>query len=219
MKLKYTNIIQIIVISLLIAVTYNYFNVDGVNLLQGKIEYATANDSLINALTADSLQSFTKIDSVDQLLKNDSSKQQENIKPTNSAKVEITNSIEKENNLQEESDSQSEFSELHSISLEQAYKLYSNNILFIDARNKSDYDYSHILNAVSLPVFQFEDYKTILEKIEVNQPIVVYCNGPDCDMSEMLANKLYELGYHKLFVFTGGWEEWEKAKYPSEPVR
>lgn len=219
MKLNYTNIFRILTFSLLIALSYNYFNVDGINLLQGKIGYVAADDSLINAITADSLKSIIQIDSVDFLPKNNSNKQQEKIIPIDSANKEITNLIEKKNNLKEESQSESEYSGPHSISLEQAYKLYLQNILFIDARNKSDYDYSHIKNSVSLPVFQFEDYKVMLKTIGVNQPIVVYCNGPDCDMSDILANKLYALGYHKLFVFTGGWEEWENTKYPSEPVR
>lgn len=219
MKLNYANIIRIFVFSLLLAFSYNYFNVDGINLLKGKIEYIAANDSLINALTSDSVQSITKIDSVDLTSKNNSSKQQEKFVRIDSTKKESTNSIEKKKNIIDESNPQSEFSEPHSISLEQAYKLYLQNILFVDARNKSDYDYSHIKNSLSLPVFQFEDYKAILETIDVNQPIVVYCNGPDCDMSEMLAKLLVDSGYRKIFIFTGGWEEWEKANYPSEPFR
>lgn len=219
MKLNYANIIRIFAFSLLMAFSYNYFNVDGINLLQGKIEYGAANDSLINALTADSVQSSIIIDSVDLSSKNNSSKQQENIIQLDSTKKGLNIPIEKKKNIIDESNTQSEFFEPHSISLEQAYKLYLQNILFVDARNKSDYDYSHVKNSVSLPVFQFEDYKRILETIDVNQPIVVYCNGPDCDMSEELAKILVEAGYRKIFVFTGGWEEWGKANYPSDPIR
>ena len=219
MKLNYANIIRIFAFSLLIAFSYNYINVDGINLLQRKIEYVAANDSLINTLTADSVSSSIKIDSVDLSPKNNSSKQQKNIIQLDSTKKELNNPIEKKKNIIDESNQQSEFSEPHSISLDQAYKLYLQNILFVDARNKSDYDYSHIKNSVSLPVFQFEDYKRILETIDVNQPIVVYCNGPDCDMIDMLAKLLVDFGYRKIFVFKGGWEEWEKANYPSEPVR
>ncbi len=219
MKLNYANIIRIFAFSLLIAFSYNYINVDGINLLQRKIEYVAANDSLINTLTADSVSSSIKIDSVDLSPKNNSSKQQKNIIQLDSTKKGFNNPIEKKKNIIDESNQQSEFPEPHSISLDQAYKLYLQNILFVDARNKSDYDYSHIKNSVSLPVFQFEDYKRILETIDVNQPIVVYCNGPDCDMSDMLAKILVDSGYRKIFVFTGGWEEWEKVNYPSEPVR
>lgn len=219
MNLNYREIIRICAISLLVALSYNYFNVDGINFLQNKIEYITANDSLINALTIDSVQSSIKIDSVNLSSKNNSSERRQKIKEIDSSKKQFDNSSENKKNIQKEPNSRNEFSEPQLISLEQAYKLYLQKILFIDARNKNDYDYSHIKNSVSFPVFQFEDYKPLLKSINVNQPIVVYCNGPDCDMSDMLAAKLYELGYSKLFVFKGGWEEWENANYPSEPVR
>lgn len=219
MELNYKNIFRICAISLLAALAYNYFNVNGINFLQNKKVYTAANDSLIHALTFDSIQASIKIDSVDLSSKNNLNEEQKNIKEIDTAKKEFDNSNQTEKHIQPQLDSQNEFSEPHLISLEQAYKLYLQKILFIDARNKNDYDYSHIKNSVSLPVFQFEDYKPLLETIQPDQPIVVYCNGPDCDMSDMLAEKLYELGYHKLFVFKGGWEEWENADYPSEPAR
>lgn len=86
MKLNYANIIRIFAFSLLIAFSYNYINVDGINLLQRKIEYVAANDSLINTLTADSVSSSIKIDSVDISPKNNSSKQQKNIIQLDSTK-------------------------------------------------------------------------------------------------------------------------------------
>ncbi|MHB8066302.1 MAG: rhodanese-like domain-containing protein [Desulfobaccales bacterium] len=32
-----------------------------------------------------------------------------------------------------------------------------------------------------------------------------------------MARKLYELGLKQVFALKGGWNEWEKAGYPTEP--
>ena len=107
-------------------------------------------------------------------------------------------------------------SEPLSINLKQAYSLYKKNTLFIDAREPEDYRLAHIKNAINLPMDHFDDYKSMLEKIDKDQPIVTYCAGTDCDLSIVLSNVLYDMGYKKLYIFFGGWNEWLNAKYPTE---
>jgi hydroxyacylglutathione hydrolase len=62
----------------------------------------------------------------------------------------------------------------------------------------------------------FDDYKYLLDKIDKSQPVVTYCAGSDCDLSIVLGTALSDLGYKKIFVFFGGWNDWLEAKYPIE---
>jgi 3-mercaptopyruvate sulfurtransferase SseA len=41
-----------------------------------------------------------------------------------------------------------------------------------------------------------------------NQAIIVYCSSAHCNVAEVLAEKLRELGCKKMSVYPGGWEEW-----------
>lgn len=106
------------------------------------------------------------------------------------------------------------FNQPRLISLSQAYELYREKILFIDARDPEEYEDGHIAGAVNLPLFHIDQYMGNLSSVDKNQPLVTYCEGADCDMSIRLGNELFSKGYRKVFVFFGGWEEWQKANYP-----
>jgi rhodanese-related sulfurtransferase len=103
------------------------------------------------------------------------------------------------------------------IHLEQAKNLYERNALFIDAREKEEYEVSHIKGAINIPFYSFDEYKNQLKNIEKSRIIITYCGGTDCDLSILLGNQLFELGYKNTFIFFGGWNDWLKAKYPVNP--
>lgn len=46
-----------------------------------------------------------------------------------------------------------------------------------------------------------------------NRLIVTYCGGPECDLSQKLANHLAEHGYTNVIRFTGGIEAWTEAGF------
>jgi len=102
------------------------------------------------------------------------------------------------------------------ITLKQAYKLYNEKVIFLDARDIPEYEISHIKGAVSLPYYDFEKYKSVLDTIPLTTPLVAYCDGKECDLSIMLSDKLYDNGYGKVYIFYGGWVDWQNANYPVE---
>lgn len=106
------------------------------------------------------------------------------------------------------------FKEPPAIHLKQAKNLYDHNALFIDAREKEEYDLSHIKGAINIPFYSFDEYKNQLKNVEKGRAIVTYCGGTDCDLSILLGNQLFELGYKNTFIFFGGWNEWLEGKYP-----
>jgi len=58
----------------------------------------------------------------------------------------------------------------------------------------------------------------VLENISLpyDNPIVVYCDGSECQSSTNLAKHLAEKDYADIRVFFGGWEEWKNSELPIE---
>ena len=106
------------------------------------------------------------------------------------------------------------FNQPRLISLNQAYELYRDKILFVDARNPEEFEEGHIVGAINIPYFTIDRYSERLAVIDKTEPLVTYCEGADCDMSIRLGNELFSKGFRKVFVFFGGWEEWSRANYP-----
>ena len=88
---------------------------------------------------------------------------------------------------------------------------------FVDAREETAYGRGHIAGAVSLPA---SDLATGLgrfrKEVPVSSLIVVYCNGFGCHDSMTVGTKLLEAGYRSVFVYEGGFPEWQAAGYPVE---
>jgi rhodanese-related sulfurtransferase len=125
-----------------------------------------------------------------------------------------TNSDKKDNDLNLSSLTRDVFNQPRLISLAQAYDLYRDKTLFVDARDPDEYEDGHIAGAVNLPLFMLDEYSNQMASMDKSEPFVVYCEGLDCDMSIRLGNELFSKGFKKVFVFFGGWEEWKEADYP-----
>ncbi len=91
-------------------------------------------------------------------------------------------------------------------------------VLFVDARDVWDYQEGHIRGAVNIP-FESDD-ETILENFLTNtpkdKPLVVYCNGADCDLSLYLGRTLAVEGFTGVNIFFGGWTDWQLQELPSD---
>ena len=200
MKIDLKIVFSIIFISSLLGLAYNYFSPKGIPIFPEEKTLKWASDSLFNTTIKDSIE-----------IKDTLNKRREQIEEETEVREKtIKNEVEKE---AVKKDVQTE---PLSINLKQAYSLYKKNTLFIDAREPEDYRLAHIKNAINLPMDHFDDYKYMLEKIDKDQPIVTYCAGTDCDLRIVLSNVLYDMGYKKLYIFFGGWNEWLNAKYPTE---
>lgn len=89
----------------------------------------------------------------------------------------------------------------------------------LDARPKIFYRSGHIPSAVSFPREDFETtydkHRLLLEKNKA-QPIAVYCSNSGCEDSQLVADALLKLAYRNVYVFKGGWSEWDGAHLPEE---
>jgi rhodanese-related sulfurtransferase len=57
--------------------------------------------------------------------------------------------------------------------------------------------------------------KALLES-DKGRLIAVYCEGLDCEDSQMVAGALVKLGYRRVLLFKGGWTEWTFQHLPRE---
>ena len=173
MKINFTSLLSIIIISSLLGLLINYFNPKGIPFIKDERQLNFVDDSTSSY----------------------------NSNEINENNNHISDDI---------------LDEAKAITLKQAYSLYNQNVLFIDARDYVEYEIGHINNAISLPYLDFDKYKTILDTIPTSTPIVAYCDGEDCDLSILLGDKLFESGYKEVYIFFGGWVDWQMANYPVE---
>ena len=88
--------------------------------------------------------------------------------------------------------------------------------LFVDARNKDEFECGTIPGAVNL-AFEalpagdsLAPYVDSVLHVAKDYPIITFCSGEECDLSLHLGRNLKRLGYTNLAIFFGGAREWEK---------
>jgi len=103
------------------------------------------------------------------------------------------------------------------ISLDEAAAKYQiPGVVFIDSRDPEDFAVGRIKGAINIPYDYLDDYRDKLEAIPKNKTVVVYCSGSECELSLFLGRDMKYDGYSRVFVFYGGWRDWEKANLPIE---
>lgn len=101
------------------------------------------------------------------------------------------------------------------INLEIAKKFFYDDVLFVDARDNTSYMEGHITGAIS-PIPHDKMVDNIFNNHGFNEPFVIYCDNEECGFSEDLAYQLQAEGFSKIYVFSGGWNQWLVAKLPVE---
>ena len=101
------------------------------------------------------------------------------------------------------------------ISLADAEQLLGGGF-FLDARPAADYVRGHIAGAFNLPQDDFEaHFAQVAGLLASDAPIVVYCDGADCELSHQVHARLKELGFTNARVLINGWTVWRNAGLPS----
>jgi len=92
-------------------------------------------------------------------------------------------------------------------------------VIFVDARDDEHYQAGHIPGAFQLDHYHPEKYLAeTLPACQAAQKIVVYCKGGSCEDSEQTALFLRDAGIprDRLFVYAGGFDEWQANHLPAE---
>jgi len=108
---------------------------------------------------------------------------------------------------------------IRDISPEEAWALYQAKAPFLDARRSAAYTEGHIAGAWNVPIWEANG-ETGIAQFEAaahpgaRAPLVIYCSGGDCEDSRLLAARLIPLGYRNLFLYQGGYPDWEAQGRP-----
>lgn len=105
--------------------------------------------------------------------------------------------------------------EIHS---EDAWKAWELGVPFLDARRSAAFLEAHVSGAWCLPVWE-SNFSEKLQRFDMfghpmKAPVVIYCDGGDCQDSHLLASKLYVLGYRNLLIYKEGFPDWVAKKRP-----
>jgi rhodanese-related sulfurtransferase len=104
------------------------------------------------------------------------------------------------------------------ISLQEVKRRFDAGTGFIvDARSPEEYEQGHIPGAINIPHDRIPEFLDALNsQVPTDGEVTIYCRGPSCDFSDLLATEMKMLGYKNVSVFSGGWEQWTLAGYPTE---
>jgi len=83
------------------------------------------------------------------------------------------------------------------------------SVIIIDVREKSEYDVSHISNAMNFPYKKFKAEQ--ISHISKDKKLVIYCSVGY--RSEKIAEKLVKSGYKNTYNLYGGIFEWVNRGY------
>jgi len=111
------------------------------------------------------------------------------------------------------------------ISFDEVVKIFndpataSGAAVFVDARNDQAFAAGHIPGAIQADHYRIEDYiDAVLAAVETADKVIVYCNGGDCEDSIYMCKNLidFDVPYEKIYLYGGGWTEWESKGQPVE---
>lgn len=101
----------------------------------------------------------------------------------------------------------------------QAKQLFDEkSVLIIDARSTATYRYAHIPGAKLATIAEPDSLKW-LETLSKSTPCLVYCGSKTCKMSSKLSKYMIDLGFKKIYLFEGGYAEWDAQGFPVEGDR
>jgi rhodanese-related sulfurtransferase len=95
----------------------------------------------------------------------------------------------------------------YDITLDEIRELVRNSeVVIIDARWPADFALGHVRGAYNMPAGDKEAYMAQISRAAaLGQLIVIYCNGPRCNASDMVYEYLVPQGFTNMRVFKPGW--------------
>ena len=110
-----------------------------------------------------------------------------------------------------------QFQGVKTVNLAQAYALFQQGSLFIDARPADEFAELHVPKSLNITPDMVE--AGVAEKVAGlarDREIVVYCGQVSCDLALKVAEKLQSLGFTRVMAFMGGFRAWDEAGYPAD---
>jgi rhodanese-related sulfurtransferase len=91
------------------------------------------------------------------------------------------------------------------------------DVVILDVREPESWKKSKLKIQGAVREDPLKDVQGWSDKYPKDKTLVFYCSWPNEETSAWVARQFISRGYDKVFVLKGGWDEWEKAKFPVEP--
>jgi rhodanese-related sulfurtransferase len=196
----------ILLMAVFLALVYNYFSAKPLPLIRVEpVKVATADSLLFNAgRTLDT----AKINS----LVRDAAGHRPDSTPTPLQKKALANPDSIARVAAREAASL-----FKTVTLQQVRRMLGEHrTLFFDARTPEEFGKGHIRGSRNIPGEDLSPHFPELAIIPRDTLIVVYCNGPLCNLGRELAQFLQTMEFTHVFLYDGGWEEWDKEKLAAD---
>lgn len=95
-----------------------------------------------------------------------------------------------------------------------AMKLFEEGATFIDVRDQFEYQLGHIRSAVHLDLKRDFNDLYLIETLDRNIPIVIYCNSAHCYRSAVATFLAVSWGYENVHYFKDGYFTWLALDLP-----
>ncbi len=98
------------------------------------------------------------------------------------------------------------------------YEIVTGNAMVVlDVRPGFSYEEGHLPGALSFPLDEFDQrIDRLLALVTKESPVLVYCSGFHCTDSHTFADQLMAMGFSKVLVYGGGFEQWQEMGFEVE---
>lgn len=97
----------------------------------------------------------------------------------------------------------------------EAMTLYQQGATFVDVRDSFEYQLGHIRSAVHLDLKREFNDLYLIETLDRNIPIVIYCNSAHCYRSAVATFLAVGWGYENVYYFKDGYFTWLALDFPA----
>lgn len=104
-----------------------------------------------------------------------------------------------------------------SVRRDDVQNLLESGAQLVDVLSPAQYADAHLPGAVNLPLGTLN--ALTVGALKADQPVIVYCHDSQCDLSARAAWRLADLGFAKVFRYTGGMVDWLANGLPVEGRR
>jgi rhodanese-related sulfurtransferase len=199
------DIMIILGISTILAFWFNGLsNPNGISLIREKQVLEIANDDEFEQVNTDSAISSDTLP-IKELPKDTLLIKKDSVKPIPSTQ-QVTSANDGNNSEEDQGPAKAK-----AVNYVQVKKLLADpSVMVIDARNEHEFAEGHLPKARNIFAMEFQQY--IPELIGMNKDIrvIVYCGGGQCELSHELSNNLIGLGFKKVYIYLGGWDDWKQ---------
>ena len=98
------------------------------------------------------------------------------------------------------------------VDTDQVRRLLANDqAVLLDARSEEEYQNGYIPQSVNLPFETLVEHNETMNSLPKDKWLVCFCDGPPCDLGELLAFELMADGYTHVVIYHEGLHGWEKS--------